>query len=214
MPLAYLHGQLKGSLLSDGILMGWEDRLLNTAQLLRFNYRARLPLSPHWHSDGGLGAGGRWVPDSCLGSRSPFPPPHWNACFPSHAEVPLACTTGKKTTRGPFTPLLTSSERLLSCESAQAVWWEPLHSASSGIRPRQTRLQLQCLSVQWYWTPAVSMGAERTCNILGHERSRLCLSPSRGSWLLCPTTSSSVSAESKEVTFADDRWGFSNTHWA
>jgi len=76
MPLAFLCRQLITSLLSDVFLMGWDDGLFNTAQLLRFNYRARLPLSQHWHSGGGLGAGGSWVPDSCLGYHCLFPPPH------------------------------------------------------------------------------------------------------------------------------------------
>lgn len=172
--------------------MGWEDGLLNTAQLLRFNYRARLHLSQHWHSGEGSGAGERWVPDSCLGCRSPFPAPHWNAYFPSHTAVPLACTMGKKTTCRPFTPLLASFERLLSCESTQGGWWEPLLAASPWIRPRRAQLQLRCFHARWYRTPAVFVGAERSCNILGQKQSLMCLSPSP--WLLCPTTSSSVSA--------------------
>lgn len=92
MPPAYPHGQLTGSLSTDGVLMGWEDRLLNTAQLLRFNYRARLPLSQHWHSGGRLKAGGQWGPDSCLGSCCLSQPPR----LPPLATVPLICTAGGK----------------------------------------------------------------------------------------------------------------------
>lgn len=121
MPLAYLHGQLIGSLLSDGFLMGWEDGLLNTAQLLRFNYRTRLPLSQRWHPGGGLGAGGRRVPDSCLGSRWRFPPPHRNARFPVHAAVPLTHATGEKTAHRLLTPQLTFSKRLLSVRVPREV---------------------------------------------------------------------------------------------
>lgn len=132
LPLAYLHGQLIASPLSDGFLMGWEDVLLNTAQQLRFNYRARLLLPQPWHSSEELGRErGGW--QKLLGLCCPFPPSHWNTDFPSHVSVRLSCKIGK--THG----LLMISEKLLSHESAHGKHcWKSLHSESLEIRPRQT----------------------------------------------------------------------------
>lgn len=84
MPLAYLHGQLTRSLLSDGVLMGWEDGLLNTAQLLRFNYRARLPLSQHEHSGGGWGCRKKVGTRQLSGFLLPVP-------FPLKCVLALLC---------------------------------------------------------------------------------------------------------------------------
>lgn len=154
MPLAYLHGQLIGSLLNDGFLMGWEDGLLNTEQLLRFNYRTRLLLSQRWHPGGGLGPGGRWVPDSCLGSHCWFPQPHQNThcpscCSPTHPHNMRENNTWAVHSSVDFL------QKAAKCENAQGGCWEPPHSASLGIRLRQTCLQMWCLRAQWHWAAVV-----------------------------------------------------------